>query len=179
MAIRMKTNDKKRASTGFTLVEVVFATVIISVGLLTLLAVFSQAVGTAQLAQDESIARAEAQRMIESVYSARNTGQVAFVRFQNVSQDATNGMFLDGLKPMNDYGADGLPNTNDDASTIEIGPNGQPLSNFQRSVAFAPVYLSDGVTIDGNVRAVTVTIQYIVGNRTRTYSQQSYISTYR
>ncbi|HXZ78622.1 MAG TPA: hypothetical protein VEG30_01755 [Terriglobales bacterium] len=179
MAIKIKKTDGKTTSSGFTLLEVIFATLITAVGLLTLLAVFSQAVATAQLAQEESIARAEAQRMIESIYSARNTAQVAFIRFQNVSQDATNGMFLDGLQSMNDYGPDGLPNTSDDLSSIEIGPNGQPLSNFQRSIAFAPVYLSDGVTVDGNVRAVTVTIQYQTGNRTRTYSQQSYISTYR
>jgi len=177
MAIEKK--HKNPASSGFTLLEVIFATLIMIIGLLSLLAVFSQAVATAQLAQDESIARAEAQRMIESIYSARNTAQVAFIRFQNISQDATNGMFLDGLQAMSDYGPDGLPNTADDLSTIEIGPNGQPLSNFQRSVSFAPVYLSDGVTIDGNVRAVTVTIQYLTGTRTRTYSQQSYISTYR
>jgi hypothetical protein len=76
-------------------------------------------------------------------------------------------------------GADGVMNTGDDGPALDVGPDGKPLSNFQRQIAITTVFLQDGVTPDPNQRRVQVWVQYRMGRALRTYTQVTYISTFR
>jgi hypothetical protein len=76
-------------------------------------------------------------------------------------------------------GPDGVMNTADDGPALEVGPDGKPLSNFQRQIAISTVFLQDGVSPDPNERKVQVWVQYRIGRMVRTYTQVTYVSTFR
>ena len=179
MAIRRRSiSGNRKASRGFTLVEVIISIVVMTVGIVGLLAAFAASLATLQQSREDSIARQEAQQFIEGVYAARNSGAISFSNLQNQSQDPVNGFFKDGMQPANQAGPDGLMNTNDDLASLEVGPDGQPLT-LQRQIVFNPFFLSDGVTVNPNLRGITITIQYGAGSMRRTYKEVTYISSYR
>ena len=183
MAITRARSRKRANSRGFTLVEVIISVIVMTVGIVGLLAAFAASLATLQQSREDSIARQEAQQFIEGIYAARNGGAYAnrgvpaFNFFQNQSQDP-NGLFKDGLQPANQVGPDGLMNTNDDLAALETGPDGKPL-RLQRGIVFAPLFLADGVTVNPDLRKVTITIQYGLGNLQRTYTEVTYLSDYR
>ena len=175
---------------GFSLLEVMFAMVILAVGLISVLALFASSMATMALAQKDLIAKQKAEDALESIYSARNTGQTTFDSVQNVS--SAPGLFLDGPQPLLDRGPDGLPGTADDDATkpdelVLPGPDGLlgtaddihlPLLEFKRQIAIVPVLRSGG-GINPDLRQITVTLTYPALNGTRTYRVAGYISRYR
>ncbi|HZQ92928.1 MAG TPA: prepilin-type N-terminal cleavage/methylation domain-containing protein [Terriglobales bacterium] len=177
---------KRRKSLGFTLVEVMMAMVILTVGLLALLALFAQAVATMQVAQEDQIAKQKAREALESVYSARNDTSISYASIQNVSNG---GIFKDGFQPLYLPGANGVAGTVSDTSTLDriITPGNDglmgtaddvvlPLSNYRRQIAISPVYLADG-SVNPNMRKLVVTVQvFSPGRGTRNYSVSGYIS---
>jgi type II secretory pathway pseudopilin PulG len=170
-----------RRQKGFSLMEALVAAMILTVGLLSVASVFSTSLALVKYSEEDSIARQEAQAMIESIFAARNSGAHPFSDFQskNAPISVPAGIFQDGYQPALQAGPDGIMNTYDDGPAFEVGPDGKQLSNFQRMIQFNPVLLQDGVTIDPNTRQVQVFVQYRIGNLTRTYTQVTYISTYR
>ncbi|MBV9073455.1 MAG: prepilin-type N-terminal cleavage/methylation domain-containing protein [Acidobacteria bacterium] len=177
MAIKRVRIGSKASSRGFTLVEVIIAIVVMTVGIVGMLAAFAACIATVQQSREDSVARQEAQQFIEGIYAKRNSGAINFNNLQNQSQDAVNGLFKDGMQPANQVGPDGLMNTNDDLAALETGPDGRNLV-LQRQILFAPQFLADG-SVNPNLRRVTITIQYGNGALRRTYQQITYISTYR
>jgi prepilin-type N-terminal cleavage/methylation domain-containing protein len=171
-----------RRQRGFSLVEVLIACVVLTIGMLTLATAFSTNLALIKYAEEDSIARQEAQQMIEGIFAARNSGGHPFSDFQSqknpISVPPVPGIFLDGYQPAFQAGADGIMNTADDGPSLETGPDGKALANFQRMIQFNQVLLQDG-TVDPNTRQVQVWVQYRIGNLVRTYTQQTYISTYR
>lgn len=143
-----------------------------------MLAAFATCIATLQQSREDSIARQEAQQFMEGIYAARNTGAINFNNLQNQSQDPVNGLFKDGLQSANQAGPDGLMNTNDDLATLETGPDGKNLT-LKRQIQFSPLYLADNVTVNPDLRKAVVTVQYGFGNLQRTYTETTYISTYR
>lgn len=180
MAIkRVRREKNSQADDGFSLLEVVIAMVVLTVGVVGLLAAFAACVATLNQSREDAIARQEAQQFIEGIYAARNTASLNFDNFQNVSQDPANGLFKDGMQPANQAGPDGLMNTADDLAALEIGPNGKDLS-LQRQIQFTPFVLpGPPPTVDPNMRQIAITIQYGSGNKKRTYQEVTYISSYR
>jgi len=178
MAITRTRSRKGNSNRGFTLVEVIISVLVLTVGIVGLLAAFAASLATLQQSREDSIARQEAQQFIEGIYAARNTGAVSFSNLQNQSQDPVNGLFKDGLQPANPAGPDGLMNTVDDLAALETGPDGKPLT-LQRQILFTPFFLADGVTVNPDLRKITITVQYGTGNLRRTYQEITYISTYR
>ena len=71
------TNTRER---GFTLLEVMISILVLTIGLISMLAVFSLAMASTQTAQDDMIAKQEAAEAIESVFTARNTSQISWSR---------------------------------------------------------------------------------------------------
>ena len=63
---------------GFTLIETMIAIAILTIGIVSLLAVFGTAVAATQNAQENLIARQKALETMESIYTARNTQQIFF-----------------------------------------------------------------------------------------------------
>jgi len=178
MAITRQRSQKRKNSRGFTLVEVIISVIVMTVGIVGLLAAFAASLATLQQSRDDSVARQEAQQFIEGIYAKRNSGAITFSNLQNQSQDPVNGLFKDGFQPANQAGPDGLMNTNDDLAALETGPDGKSL-NLKRSILFTPLFLSDGVTVNPDLRKITITVQYGFGNLQRTYTENTYISTYR
>ncbi len=86
----MNKNTVKKAATpngdqGFTLIEVMIAIVVMSVGILAVIASFATAVAATQSAEEDLIARQKVLEAMESIYTARNSQQIPFASVANVS----------------------------------------------------------------------------------------------
>jgi Tfp pilus assembly protein PilV len=171
---------KKRIDSGFTILEVICATLVVTVGMLALLSLFALATTLSTGARLDTQARDQAQQIVESIFAARNAGSLSFNAIQNQSTDSVNGVFVDGYQNMYQPGPDGIPGTTDDVtSSLQTDAAGNQITNLKRQVLIQAVFLADGVTQNPNVRRLTVNMQYVAFGKTRTYSQQTYISTYR
>jgi prepilin-type N-terminal cleavage/methylation domain-containing protein len=197
-AAMMRRQRKPRKEEGFTLVEVMVAIVILSIGILTVVAAFATAVATTQNAQENLIARQKALEAMESIFTARNTQQITFAQIANI---AGGGIFTAGAAPLWDAGNDGLVNTADDApfaakgacppgpECITLpGPDGilgtaddtaMSLGNFTREIQINTVLQADG-SINPNLKQITVTVSYLSGSSTpRSYTVNALISAFR
>src|SRR5215469_16571602 len=74
----MRNRNTKATQKGFTLVEVMIAIAVMSVGLLAVVASIATAISNTQSAQEDLVARHKALEALESIYTARNSQQVAF-----------------------------------------------------------------------------------------------------
>ena len=188
------------SQSGFTIIETMIAIAIMSIGIVTLIAAFATAVGATNNAQENLIARQKTLEAMESVYTARNTQQISFARIGNI---ASGGIFTNGPTQLLYAGNDGLVNTADDTPYAAIGacpagpecvtlpgPDGilgtpddkaLSLANFTREIKIASVLEVDGVTIDPNLKQITVTVSYSTGGSTvpRSYSVSALISAFR
>jgi prepilin-type N-terminal cleavage/methylation domain-containing protein len=159
---------RTKPSPGFSLVEVMFAAVIVSVGLLALLAVFAQAVSASRFSRDNLIAKQKAREALESVFAARNDTSIAFADIQNVSNG---GIFNDGFQLLYLPGANGIVGTAQDTKTLDSivlpGPDGKvgtaddvtfPLVNYRRQILITNITNADGST-NPNLRRLAVTVR--------------------
>jgi prepilin-type N-terminal cleavage/methylation domain-containing protein len=191
----MGVKRKARKQRGFTLVEAMVASVVLATGLLSVLSLFAYSLSNLQMSQEDLIARAKAKEGLESVFSARDSSQITFDQINN---KANGGIFLDDFSLIYDpAGADGIANTDDDATSASSqldaivlpGPDGilgtaddvrQTLTNFQRKITISPVFLTGTTTINNNLRLITVTVRYTVPQfGGRQYQVSAYISKYR
>ncbi len=196
----MRGKSHRDAQLGFTLIETMIAIAIMTIGIVSMLAVFGTAVAATQNAQANLIARQKALETMESIYTARNTQQISFAQIANIS---SGGIFTDGPTQLLSAGPDGLVNTADDlpfpaAGNCPAGPEcitlpgpdgilGTPddtamsLSNFQRQIQIGQVLESDGVTVDPNLKQITVTVSYYTGASPipRAYTVNALISAFR
>jgi prepilin-type N-terminal cleavage/methylation domain-containing protein len=186
-----------RAQHGFTLIEVMISVVVLTVGLVSMLAVFGLSLAATQTAQDDMIAKQLATQTLESIFTARDTSQISWSQIQNV---ANGGIFLDGFNQILDPGPDGLEGTADDVlkapcpgpskCLISPGPDGilgtaddvfWPLNNYSRQIVIGPLNDASGNQYS-SLRSVTITIRYTANTGTRTpktYVMSAYISQYR
>jgi|SRR5208283_904875 len=185
---------------GFTIIETMIAMTIMGIGLVTLIAAFGTAVNATANAQQNLIARQKTLEAMESIYTARNTQQVTFSQIANTT---SGGIFVSGATQLLCAGPDGLVNTSDDVScpasgpcaagpecVVLPGPDGilgtaddvpMSLANFTRQIQIGTVLEADGVTINPNLKQITVTITYLTGGSTvpHTYSVEALISAFR
>jgi prepilin-type N-terminal cleavage/methylation domain-containing protein len=192
---------REKAERGFSLLEVVISMAVLTVGMVSLLGVFGLAMASTQTSQESMIAKQLANESYESLLTARNTSQMTWDDIQNtgstncpVTGDATCGIFLNGVQPIYNAGADGIYGTADDAASGEQtlqdpGTDGVyqtaddvmiPLTGYQRTIAFGTVYDAAGNAVP-SVRAVTITVQYSTSqtSQQKTYILNSYISEYQ
>jgi type IV pilus modification protein PilV len=195
------TNSKQRnREQGFTLIEVMIAIVVMSIGLLAVIASFATAVAATQSAEEDLIGRQKALEAMESIYTARNSQQIPFASVANV---ANGGIFLSGALPLKCAGPDGLVGTADDVSCTTTagvtcpnggaecmvlpGPDGilgtaddttMSLANFTRTISINPVLLASGA-VNGNMMAITITVSYTKdGLPSRSFTANGLISSY-
>jgi prepilin-type N-terminal cleavage/methylation domain-containing protein len=182
-AVSPKANQAKR---GFTLIEVLVSMVVITVGLISLLAAFGVAMQATNTAREDMIAKQLAQEAMESIVTARETANVTWAAIQNVGPAGA--IFVTGLQPIRQAGADGIIGTADDAAAPaetmnDPGPDGIvgtaddgapiPLTKFQRQIVIGPTATPD-------LRTVTITVQYTTTrNVTRSYILSGMVSQYR
>lgn len=183
---------------GFSIIEVMIAIVILSIGILTVVAAFATAVATTQNAQENLVARQKALEALESIFTARNTQQITFSQIANIP---SGGIFSSGATPLWSAGNDGLVNTADDLpfpsqGVCPAGPEcitlpgpdgilGTPddtsmiLGNFTRQIEIDPVLQPDG-TANPNLKQVIVTVSYLNSSPVpRSYRVTALISSYR
>jgi prepilin-type N-terminal cleavage/methylation domain-containing protein len=191
---------QRRSQQGFTILETMIALVVMTIGLLAVIASFATAVANTQSAQEDLIARHKTLEAMESIYTARNSQQIPFSAIANVS---SGGDFKDGPQSLLCAGPDGLVGTADDVPCTTAagavcpnggaecmvlpGPDGilgtaddtiMSLSNFTRSIAVNQVLLASGA-VNQNMVAVTVTVSYTkAGMPARTYTANGLISSY-
>jgi len=185
---------------GFTLIEVMIAIVVMTIGVLALMASFATAIAATGSAQEDLIARQKALDAMESIYTARNSQQLPFASINNV---ANGGVFLSGPQPLLCDGTDGLvgtanavPCTAPDTGAacpggveclVLPGADGilgtadditYSLSNFTRTIAFNNVLLPSGL-VNTNLIAVTISVSYQKpGYPARVYTVNGLISSY-
>jgi prepilin-type N-terminal cleavage/methylation domain-containing protein len=182
----MKTMRSLRNQRGFTLLETLIAMAVMSFGILSVIAVYTQGLRTSAQGKIQFIAQAKAQAAMETLFTARDTHILSWAQINNVSQG---GVFLDGPQPMLAPGPDGLIGTADDdvshPDTIIIGPPGnddivstsgdQTLNlnpMMTRTILFTPV---PGTL---NLNQVTITINYISQGQPSQFQLICYISNY-
>jgi prepilin-type N-terminal cleavage/methylation domain-containing protein len=188
---------------GFSLIEVMISMVILTIGLLAVLATIGVTMAANQTSQEDLIARQVASEAMESIFNARNTSQLNFAAIANTTA-VPPGIFLSGPQPLLCAGPDGILDTADDVACLnaagvvcpnggvqclsEPGPDGilgtaddiiVPLNNYTRTIAIAPLLDGSGNVIQ-TLSSVTITIQYTVPNRghIRSYVLNEYISSY-
>jgi prepilin-type N-terminal cleavage/methylation domain-containing protein len=189
---------KHRAQRGFSLLEVMIAMVVLTVGLLAVILAFGTAISATEWAQEDLIARHKALDAMESIYTARNSQQLPFAAIQNI---ANGGIFLSGPQNLLCAGADGIVGTADDVACtapdtgaacpggIEClvlpGPDGETVSltNFTRTISFNTIFLppAQGGGVNTNLIGITITITYSKPGRwgyNRSYTVNGLVSSY-
>ena len=179
----------RRSAEGFSLIEVMVATLVLTVGALSLVGVVGLGVQTIAGSSAMLIAREKAREAVESVHSARDTGELAWGRVRNV---AAGGAFLNGAQDVRTPGPDGLVNTADDGS-IEVlrDPGADSLLNtaddaltplasqlFQREIIITPLTFDGSAAVNPNLRQIVVSVRYRVRNVWRTYTLTTFVSSY-
>lgn len=172
---------------GFTLVEVMVSMLVLTTGLMGLLGVFTLGIQRVSGSTPALIAREKAREAVESVHSARDTGEFAWNTILNVS---AGGVFLDGQQSLRTPGNDGLVGTADDGAIETVRKPGADglfntqddqllqLTDFRRQIQITPLLIDGTQAVDPNLRQVTVTITYRVDGFTRTYRLVTYISSF-
>jgi prepilin-type N-terminal cleavage/methylation domain-containing protein len=188
---------------GFSLLEVIIAMVVMTIGMCGLIAAFATAITATASAQEDLIARHKALDAMESIYTARNSQQLPFASINNV---ANGGVFLSGPQTLQCAGPDGLVGTADDVpctapDTGAVCPNGveclvlpgpdgilgtgddqtYSLSNFTRTITFNQISQTNNgvVSVNPNLIGVTIAINYTKPNwPARTYTVNGLISSY-
>src|SRR5579863_1031922 len=200
IAKRMQ-RGKSPAQAGFSLIEVMISTVILTIGLVSVLGALCVVVAANQTAQQDMIARQLASEAIEAVYTARNDSEMTWAGVNNVSNG---GIFVNGYTTVLCAGPDGILGTADDAACTlpsgatcpnggvqcldEPGPDGilgtaddviLSLSNYQRQITITPLFDSGG-NLEPALRNVTITISYSVPQypAPKTYTLTEYVSAY-
>jgi prepilin-type N-terminal cleavage/methylation domain-containing protein len=176
----MNVRMRRRNQAGFTLIETMIATLVLSIGLLGLAGILAQGLAYMDVSQYEYIAQQKASEAIESIFTARDQGQLTWSTICNASSSVcTGGIFLTGALPLCDPNTDGILGTQDDyvsgacpdaAHTDSVllpnattgtfaTPARIPLTNF----GFTRTITISAVTGVSNLRTIQVTIAYRVG----------------
>jgi len=186
MRFRNHALPRKRQA-GFTLVEVVIATFILAIGILSMIDIMVQGLRVSTGTQYDFIAKKKAEEAIEAIFTARNTQEKSWDQIQNISQG---GIFKDGPQPLYAPGNDGLVGTvKDDATHPDVvitgpGPDGimgtsddvvLPLSMMTRQIQITSVFDTAG-NIEPNLREITITMSYSIAGVKRNQTFLSYIS---
>ena len=179
-------NVTQRSDEGFSLIEVIVATGILATGLLSLAGVFS--IGMIHMAGSSPgiIAREKAREAVESVHTARDTGNVPWSKIKNVPAP---GVFLTGAQPMYAAGVDGLANTADDVTAgyeklpgvdnILGTADDIPLKDFTREIQITDLMTDYApIIVNPNLRQIKVIVKYKVSGAWRTYTLTTYVSSF-
>jgi len=188
----MRTRGKAEA--GFTLIEMMIAVTVLSIGILGLGGMLADSVAYMGMSQYDYVAQQKAAAAIESVFTARDMGQLTWASVCNVgSSVCSGGLFSNGTQLLCDPGPDGIVGTADDFNgaacavqadaTILLNGSGTftsgsavrvPLSNYQflRSITIT------NIPNVANLRQIQVTITYKAGRFKRTYTLTTNISNF-
>jgi prepilin-type N-terminal cleavage/methylation domain-containing protein len=180
----------QRLQRGFTLLEVLISMVVLTIGLLAVMATIATAVWATQSTQEDMIAKQIATEAMESIFTARDNSQL---NWSAIANTGAGGIFVATPMPIYTAGTDGIIGTADDTTTgqpevlTEPGPDGivgtpddikVPLNNYTRTIAIGQA-VQAGVPL-ANLNTITITITYYTShmNVPKVYVLQDYISPY-
>jgi len=196
LSVNRPTTSRERTQSGFSLIEVMISMVVLTVGLLAVLATLGVAMAATQTSQEDILARQVASEAMEGIFNARDTSQLGFSSIANTTATPP-GIFLPGALPLLCSGPDGILDTADDVACLtasgatcpnggvecltEPGPDGilgtlddvvVPLNGYTRNIAITQ--------LSPTLAQVTITVVYTVPNigHFRTYVLQEEISSY-
>jgi len=156
-------DSDQRGERGFTLVEVLIATVVMVIGLLSVAYGLGLGVAVIQTSTQETIARQKAREAMEDVFAARDDARITFAQVCNIGTGPSC-IFVNGLTSLTTPGPDGIVNTADDGAVETVtlpGPDGilgtaddvtASLVGYQRSIQVTQ--------ITSILSKITVTITY-------------------
>lgn len=172
----------KNNENGFTLIEVIIAILIMTIGVLSLLSAITYAVMRERDSEKKNVARQMAAAAIESIFATRDLLQVddslrqtngltnwtAVANFNATT--SPEGIFLTGYRPIRkDSGKDGIEGTADDACSIAascvVGSYtnaSSVISGYEREIIITNIYESGSTTVS-NRRKLTVNVRYFAG----------------
>lgn len=146
------------AESGFTLIEMVVAMIILMVGLLSLAQVFGYALRVTNSGRGVTNAKLLVVSVIEQMENLRNTGQLTYGQIANTGEVDNEGAafnfagFATGFRPVPKpevgAGTDGIYGTADDPKLPS-----QTYEGFERQIEIEPLG-------DDNLRRVVVTLRY-------------------
>ncbi len=177
-----------RDERGTSLIEVMIAMMVLVVGMLPLVGITAVAVKRAGESSPMLIAREKAREAIESVHTARDTGQLTWQRIQNTS--ATGGVFLVGAQSIKVPGPDGLVNTADDGAVESVRSAGADgvlntaddsvttLSNYTREILITPLNYDGTNNLNPTLRQIQVIVRFRMQGAWQDYTITTYISSY-
>ena len=172
--------QKQKAQRGFSLIELMIATVVVAVGLLAMIGLFAKSLAIMQYAQEGIIAKQKAREALEGVYTARDDSSLNFTQIDNF---ANGGIFKDGFVQMMINTTTGISGTTSDSNTpdfVVIDGQNVNLANYQRQILFSPIPAAGGGGNDPSIKQVTVTVRvFSPGGRTRDYNVTGYVSKFR
>jgi prepilin-type N-terminal cleavage/methylation domain-containing protein len=102
MSTRNQRNLRAAGQSGFTMLEAMIAIVILSVGMLSLAAVYAQGILVANMTQMDYIAEKKAEEAVETIFAARDSKILAWTNIRNVTGAGgpNDGVFLPGPQPL-------------------------------------------------------------------------------
>jgi len=178
-------NSRLRKQTGFTLIEVMVALVILVIGVLSLVSVLTQGLKASYQTQIQYIAQQKAQEAMETIFTARDTRLFTTSQINNVSQG---GIFMDAAQQLCAPGPDGLFGTADDDCTnpdgIVVAPGPDHIFGtadditlnlnpwMTRTILIVPVANTP------NLKSITVTINWNFEGQKSSYQLVSFISNF-
>ena len=186
MAMRQKRRGMNRQE-GFTLLEAMIAIVVLSFGILSLAVLYAQGIQTASMTEFDYIAEKQAEQAVETIFAARDSKLLAWPNIRNATGagGVDDGVFLNGAQPLLAAGPDGLYGTADDDVTnptvviADPGPDKilgtaddavMPLTNMTRTITITDVPGETGL------RQISITMDYTLGAKTRSFTLVSYIA---
>lgn len=182
-------SERKSNDGGFSLIEVMFAMLVLMSGVLALAG--GIALGARRLTgtQDQLLATERAAEAAESVFKARDNRTITWDQIRNVNgTGGDNGIFVDGPQQIRALGPDGLVNTADDGELEEVlrpGPDGllgtddderTPLIGMTREIEIRPVVV-DGIASQ-TLRQLRVVVRYRAAGGTEEFVLTTFISAY-
>lgn len=180
--------SQKTSQRGFSLIEVMIALGVLSVGVFGVAAVITAGMRSLNASPTDVVVTQKAAQAVEAVFSARDSHKLTWAQIRNVrgGSGTDNGIFADGPQELREAGPDGLVNTSDDSTTIEsvrspgidqlLGTSDDRIDSlgaFRREIE-----IRDVPGENNQLRSIKVTITYSTGAAQRTYTLSSFISAY-
>ncbi len=183
----------KNNENGFTVIEVIIAILIMTIGILSLLSAISYAAMRGREAEQRNTARQLTNAALESIFATRDLQQVGGSAGPATALDNWNtavanttpatplGIFLPGYNPIReDSGRDGIEGTADDAcqsASCVVGTytNSSPIiKDYEREIIITSIFEPNSTV--SNRRNVVINVRYFAGQVQRIETVSTIIS---